>query len=105
MFLLPLKEARVHAPPGIEMNVLNSADVENVIHKDAAAKRLALNIADEMALVMGGVDAIVRIKELHREHGWIFSAHGNSPGIGLGFISGILVGIINDHAFEGAVVV
>ena len=62
MFLLPLKQFRFHAPPGIEMHILDAPDVVDGIHENTAAKRLAMDIADEMPLVLAGVDAVVGIQ-------------------------------------------
>ncbi len=59
---LPLEELGLHAPPGIEMDVLDAADVVDGVDPDAAAERLALDVADQMALVARGVDAVVGIE-------------------------------------------
>src|SRR5213078_3936396 len=44
MLLLPLKQFGLHAPPRIEMDVFNPADVINIIHLNASAQWLAMNI-------------------------------------------------------------
>ncbi len=101
--LLPLKEFRLETPPRVKVHILDPADVVNVVHVDPAAQGLALHIADQMTFVVRRIDAVVGIQQLDGQDSWILSTHRYGPGIGLRNIVDLLIGIIKDHAFEGAV--
>ena len=64
------------------MHVLDPSDVVDRVDQHAAPQRLAVDIADQVPLVAGGVDAVVGIEQLHVEHGRVLAAHGDRPGIG-----------------------
>ena len=59
VFLLPVVEIGFHAPPRVEVHVFDPANVVDHIDVNSAAQRLALNVADEMPLVVRGVDAVI----------------------------------------------
>ena len=80
------------------MDVLDPADVVDGVHADAAPQRLALDVADQVALVMRGVDAVVGIEHLDVEHGRVLAPHGDGPGIGLGLFVDVLLGIVEHDA-------
>src|SRR3954466_8305620 len=52
VFLLPFEQLRLHAPPGIEMDVFNPADIVNVIHQNPATEWLAVDIAYEVPFIV-----------------------------------------------------
>jgi hypothetical protein len=103
--MLPREELRLHAPPRVEVDVLDPPDVVNVIHQDAAPQRLPVNVADQVTLVPRGVNAVVGIQQFDREHRRVLAAHRDGVGIWLRLFVRVLVRIVDDHALERAVVV
>src|SRR5205814_746464 len=81
VLLLPLEEFPLHAPPRIEVDVLDPPDVVDGVHVNAAPQRLTLDIADEMALVLTGINAVVRVQQFDLQHRGILASHGNRPQI------------------------
>src|SRR5204862_268440 len=100
MLLLPSEQARSHAPPRIEVDVLNAANVENVVHINAAPQRLSLNVANEVALVMSRIDPVVWIEQFDTQHRRVISAHGDGPWIRFRFLSSVLLRIVKHDAAE-----
>jgi len=85
------------------VHVLDPPDVMDGIHVDPPPDRLALHVADQVTLVPTGVDAVVRIEELHGQDSRILAPQGNDPGIGLGHVVGVLLGVVDHDPLEGAV--
>src|ERR1017187_5518752 len=83
ILLLPVEQARFEAPPRIEMHVLYPPDVEDHIHVDAPPERLAMDIPDQVPLIVAGIDSVVRIEQFHREHGGNLPPPRTRPGIRL----------------------
>lgn len=102
---LPSEQLGFCAPPGVEMDVFDSADVIDLVHIDAAPEGLAVNVADQVAFVSCGVDSIVRVQKFDGEDSRVFAAHGNCPRVGVWHVVDFLFRVIDDDAFEGAVVV
>ena len=85
------------------MDVLDAADVVDRVNKDAAAERLALDVADQMALVVRSVDPRVGIEQFHVEHRRILASHGDGIGIRAGHIVRLLLRVVEHDALERAV--
>ena len=100
---LPAEQLRLHAPPRVEMDVLDPADVVDRVDPDAGLQGLALHVADQVPLVAGGVDAVVGVEQLDVEHGRVLAAHRDGPGVGLGHVVDVLVRVVDHHAPERAV--
>ena len=105
VLLLPLQQFRLVAPPGVEVDILDPANVVDIIDVNPPAQRLSLNVPDEVALVMRGINSVIRIEQLDPEHRWILPAQRNTPGIGFGLIGRILFWIIQYDTLQRAVVV
>ena len=73
------------------------------VHEHAPPQGLALHVADQVPLVVAGVDAVVGVEQFDREHGGVLAAHRNRPGIGLRLLGRVLLGIIDHHALQRAV--
>src|ERR1039458_9626734 len=97
MRLLPLEQARLYAPPGVEMHVLDTSDVEDHVHEDASPQWLAMHVPNQVALIVAGIDAIIGVEQFDGEHGGVLPAHRNRPGIGIRLLCGVLLGIIDNH--------
>ena len=103
---LPLIGRRVGAaPPGIEMDVLQAANVVNVVHINSAPQRLAGNVAQQMPLAPADVYAVVWIEHFDLQHGGVFAAGRNGVRIGLRLLIGRLPRVVKHHAAERAVIV
>jgi len=87
------------------MHVLDPANIVDVVDQNAAPKGLSLHVSDQVPLIMLGVDAVVGVEQFNREHGRVFAAHRNGPGIRGRFFIDLLIRVIQNHAFEGAVMV
>ena len=103
MLLLPREQLWLVAPPRVEMDVLDAADVVNRVHQDAAPQRLACTSRIKVALVVGSVNAVVGFNGSTAAPRGFFPASRWPHGWGLGS-SAILVRIIEHHAFQRAVV-
>src|ERR1035438_530273 len=97
VLLLPLEKAWFEAPPRVEMHVLDAPDVEDHVHADAAPQRLAMHVPDQVPLIVPGIDAVVRVEQLHRDYGGILAAHRNRPGVRLRLLGRVLLGIEDHH--------
>ena len=87
------------------MDIFDAANVVNVVYKNAAPKRLTLDITNQVTLVARSINPVIRVEQLHSEHRWILAAHGDRVRIRLRFFGWILVRIINDYTFKCAVVI
>ena len=85
------------------MDVLDAADVVDCVDPDAHPQGLALDVADQVPLVGGGVDPLVGVEQLDVEHRRVLAAHGDGPGVGLGHVVLMLVRVVDDHALQCAV--
>ncbi len=85
------------------MDVLDAADVVDRVNKHAAAERLALHVADQVPLVVRGVDPAVGIEHLHGEHCRVLAAHGDRIGISDRHVVRLLLRVVEHHALERAV--
>ena len=85
------------------MDVLDPADVVDLVDEDAATERLALDVADQVALVMRSIDPRVGIEHFHVEHRRVLASHGDGVGIGAGRLVRLLLGVVQHDALERAV--
>ena len=60
--LLLVEQARFHAPPRVEMHVLDPPDVVDHVHIDAPSQGLAVHVPDQVPLIATGIDAVVGVK-------------------------------------------
>ena len=105
MLLLPFEQLRLHAPPRIEVHVLDPPDVVDAVHVNTPPQGLAVDIPDQVPLVLAGVNAVVGVEQLHCEHRRVLAAHRDRPGIWLRLLGRVLLGIINNDALQRAVVI
>ena len=64
-----------------------------------------MHIPDQMPLVVPSIYAIVRVQQFDCQHRRILPTHGDRPGIGLRLLARVLLWVIDDDAFQRAVVV
>ena len=81
------------------MHVLDPADVVDPIHDDPSAQRLAGNVADQVTVVLSGVDAVVRVEQFDLKDCGVIAAHGDGVGILRGDLFGLLAGIVEHDTF------
>ena len=105
VLLLPLEQARTCAPPGVEVDVLDTPDVVNRVHEHAAPEGLAVHVPNQVPFVAGSVNAVVGVKQFDLEHGGVLSAHGDRPRVGARLLRRVLVRVVDHDAFERAVAV
>src|SRR6185436_3425143 len=87
------------------MDVLDPADVVDGVHEDAAAQGLTLNVPDEVPFIACRVYTIIRIEQFDGENGGVLAPHGYGPRIWPGLLGGRLFRVINNDAFQSAVIV
>src|ERR1700737_2233167 len=102
---LPIVGFTVRAPPRIEMNILDPANIVDRIDPDAAPQWLTRYIANVMALILARVDTEIWIQQLNILHGRIFSTHRNRPRIRRGYALRILLRVKDTKAIHRAVAV
>ena len=64
VFHLPGEELWAHAPPWVEVDVFDAANVVDAIDVDAPTQRLTGYVAYQVTSVAGGIDAVIRIEQL-----------------------------------------
>ena len=94
-FGLPLVDLAVRIPPWIKVDIFDASDVIDSVHPDATAKRLPGDVPYVMALILAGVNALIRIQQLDIENCWIFSTHSNGPRIGSRRLVSLLLRIVD----------
>ena len=100
---LPGHELGRVAPPGIEVDVFDAADVVDRVDEHPPPQRLALDVADQVTLVVRSVDPRVRIEQFHVEHRRILAAHGDRIRVRARHVVAFLFGIVEHHALERAI--
>jgi hypothetical protein len=79
------------------------ANVIDGVNRDTTAKRLASDVPYVVALVLAGINALIRIEQLDIEDCWILSAHGGGPRIWDRLLVGLLFRIVDGQAANRAV--
>ena len=98
---LPLVDLVVDGPPRVPVDVLDAADVVDGVHEQADVDGLSVDVAHERPLVLGGVNGVERVEELHVREGGVVAAHRHGVGVGRGRVGvGKLVRIVHREALE-----
>jgi len=84
----------------LKWTFFDAADVVYGVDPNAPAQGLTSDVPNVVALIVTGVDTLVRIEQLQVEGCWILASHGNGPGIRDGLAIKYLIRVINCQAAD-----
>jgi len=100
---LPVVYRAVRTPPRVEVNVLDTSNIVDGIHKYSASDGLAGNVPYVVPLVLAGIDSLIGIEQFHIENRGILPAHGDRPWIGQRRGVSDLFGVENSYSGDRAI--
>ena len=66
------------------MDVFDAPDIEDAVDHHSAAEWLTGYVADQVSIVLGGVDAVIGVEQFDLQNCRVVAAHRHGEGMGAG---------------------